>query len=145
MNHQQIVAIARENGAGSWWQQMVTVEYEKSRGLRVKNQSCAGDFQVSVSRTLNVNVETAFDAWVTDGRRTQWLADPLTIRKATPHKSIRITWPAGGSPSVMLYPKGESKCACTVDHNKLANSDDVDRYRAFWSAALDRLKAALEG
>jgi hypothetical protein len=144
MNHQQIVAVVSEHGVGSWWRQMVAVEYEKLRGLRVKNQSCAGEFQVSVSRTILADSQKVFDAWRSDDVRAQWLPEPLTIRKSTAPKGLLIGWPAGGSPAVLIVPKGSGKCSCTVDHKKLEDSAAVDRYRAFWSAALDRLKRRVE-
>ena len=146
MSHKEIVAIAHEHGAGSWWQQMVTVTYEQARGLRSKNMSCDGDYQVSVSKTVNAPAERIFEAWHDPAVRQQFLpAAEMTIRKATSPKSLRVTWHQGGNLDVMIYPKGDRKCQCTVDHKKLAGPEEVDRMRAHWGAALDRLKALLEG
>ena len=69
----------------------------------------------------------------------------MTIRKANPDKNLRVTWEPGGNLDVYVYAKGEVKTQCTADHNKLTSADEVEQYRAHWSAALDRLKCLLEG
>jgi len=53
---------------------------------------------------------------------------------------VLITWHEGGSATVNFYPKPETRCQCNVEHSKLASKEDVERYRAFWSAALERLR-----
>ena len=146
LSHKEIVSILRDqHGVGSWWQQMVTVQYEQSRGLRVLNQSCDGDYQVNVSKTISVPAVEVFDAWNNTTIRETWLPGAnLTIRKATSPKSLRITWHEGGSLDVMIYPKGDAKCSCTADHKKLASAESVEHMRTYWSGALTRLKEKLE-
>jgi hypothetical protein len=146
MTHREIVAVVSgKHGVGSWWRQMVAVQYEQARGLRVKNQSCAGDFQVSVSKTIAAPAEQVFEAWNDPALREQWLPGArMTVRKASSPKSLRVTWHEGGNLDVYLYPKGEGKCSCTADHNKLGSGEEVDRLRAFWAEALARLKTFVE-
>jgi uncharacterized protein YndB with AHSA1/START domain len=146
MDHKQIVAVLHDKyGVGSWWQQMVTVEYERARGLRERHETASG-FSAGASRTLRVPASQLFRAWKDARARGRWLDAPgLVIRKATPDKSLRITWPDGGSVDVELYPKGEAKTQVTVQHSKLADAAAVKRFKAYWAEALDRLKAQLEG
>src|SRR5258708_453501 len=47
---------------GGWWSQMVTVEYERSRGMRAINQTSTG-FNVSVHGTYEMPVAKLFTAW----------------------------------------------------------------------------------
>ncbi len=92
MTHKQIVAVAHANGAGSWWQQMIAVHYERERGLRAANMNCDGVYNVGVSRTLGAPVRAVFDAWHDAEQRKAWLPGAaLTIHKATPHKRVLIT------------------------------------------------------
>ena len=46
--HREIVKIVN---AGSWWSQMVTVGYERIRGLRDKGQRRGGGYEAGKSRT----------------------------------------------------------------------------------------------
>src|SRR5262245_46662264 len=108
MDHKQIVAVLHDKyGVGPWWQQMVTVTYEQARGLREKHETTSG-FQVGASRTLNAPVGQVFKAFKESRARGRWLDEKgLVIRKSTPDKSLRITWPDGPTNlDVELYPKG---------------------------------------
>src|SRR4051812_6895798 len=92
MNHKQITAILDAQGMDGWWCQMVTVGYEQERGLRQKHQKGDG-FEAGVSRTFAVPLAALYAAWHDEKVRRRWLGDcPLTIRKATKDKSLRITW-----------------------------------------------------
>ena len=147
MDHKQIVAVLHDqHGVGPWWQQMVTVTYEQARGLREKHETTSG-FQMSASRTLNVPAAKLFKAWKDARTRARWLNEPgLVVRKATPAKSLRITWVDGQSSlDVDLYPKGDAKTQVTLQHSKLANAAAVKRQKAYWAEALTRLKEQLEG
>src|SRR2546423_2718777 len=96
MSHKQIVGVVSERfKVGPWWQQMVTVEYERARGLREVHQTTSG-YSISASKTINASPDAAFRAWVDEKTRLRWLPERnLTIRKSTPHKSVRITWSDG--------------------------------------------------
>jgi len=57
---------------------------------------------------------------------------------------MRVTWPDGTSLEVNFYSKGDSKSQVSVQHSKLKDSADVARRKAYWSAALARLKDFLK-
>jgi hypothetical protein len=146
MSHKEIVAVIHEKfGIGAWWQQMVTVGYEQAKGLRDKHQKTDG-YSMSATKTINVSAAKAFAAFHDTRTRKKWLAEPITIRKATPAKSLRITWGEGPSSlDVGLYPKGEAKCQVALQHAKLASAKDVTKYKKFWGEKLTALKTLLEG
>jgi uncharacterized protein YndB with AHSA1/START domain len=129
-----------------WWAQMVTVGYERERGLRQVHETPAG-FQISVSKTMAARLAAVFAAWHEAKPRAQWLGRArITIRKVTPEKSIRLTFDADQSHvDVRFYSKGAAKSQVAVDHTKLASAADVARMKAFWSKALETLKTKLEG
>lgn len=145
LDHRGITAIADEHGAPPWWGQMVTVRYEQERGLRAVHQKMDG-YSASISRTIAAPVKEIYEAWEDGRRRTKWLKEPkLTVRKATPHKSLRITWSDGASSvEVNFYPKGDEKAQVTVQHSKLKDADAVAEKKAFWGEALGRLKKDVE-
>jgi uncharacterized protein YndB with AHSA1/START domain len=144
MSHKEIVAVVGgHEGVSGWWCQMVAVGYEQERGLRKKHEKTDG-FSVSVSRTLAAPPSTVFKAFSDKRARAKWLADhEPAVRSSTPDKSVRLAWDDGASVvDVRLTPKGE-RTQVAVEHSKLARESDVERLRAYWSAALDALKAEL--
>jgi len=147
MTHQQIVAyLVEHHNVGSWWQQMVTVSYEQERGLRAKHQMPDG-YQISVGRTIAAGVGMLYDAWHDQHQRGLWLAEAeLMIRKATPGKSMRIIWGDGSTTlDVAFYPKGEHKSQVVVQHNRLPDAETAAEMKRYWAAAIERLKALVEG
>jgi uncharacterized protein YndB with AHSA1/START domain len=145
LGHREIVALLSEqHGVGPWWRQMVTVTYEQARGMREKHQTASG-YTANASRTIGVPVSRLFEAWSDEGFRRNWLPAKMTIRKATPDKSLRITWEDGSNVDVGLVSKGESRSQVAVEHAKLPDAEAVTRAKGYWKQALDRLQQALEG
>ena len=94
MDHQSIAAHLYQQlrPPPGWWAQMVTVGYEQARGRRQKHQKPSG-YEISRSKTFDVPLAKLFAAWQDKRRRDRWLKQAkLVIRKATPNKSLRITW-----------------------------------------------------
>jgi hypothetical protein len=144
LGHKEIVALVGQHGVGPWWRQMVTVTYEQARGLREKHQTATG-YTANASRTIGVPVDRLFEAWSDAALRGRWLPDAeMTIRKATPGKSLRISWGDGTNVDVGLVSKGESKSQIAVEHAKLPDAEAVARAKGYWKQALDRLQQALE-
>jgi len=136
--------LQKKQKVNDWWGQMVTVGYEQATGRRVKNQKDEG-FEISVSKTIAAPVAVAFEAWRDATIRERWLPrTPLSVRKATPHKSIRILWPDDTTLSVNFWPKGPLKCQVVPEHGKLPDAATAEKMKAFWTVQLDALCAFLE-
>ncbi len=146
LTHAEIVAVVeRELGVGPWWRQMVTVEYERSRGLRARHQSAKG-FSGTASRTIAAPVGRVYSAWATLAARRKWLDDPeLTVRTSTKNKSMRVTWGDGTNVDVGFLDKGEQKSQVAVQHSRLKSAAAVARAKKYWTRQLVELKALLEG
>lgn len=143
MTHREIVAVVGGTyGVGPWWQQMITVGYERARGLRDVHQTTGG-YQVGGSKTVNVPLDALWKAWCDTRARRKWLPATFTVRKATEPKSLRITWHDGSDLQVLFYAKGDAKSQVTVDHRKLPPSL-VDEMKTFWQERLALLKEQLE-
>jgi uncharacterized protein YndB with AHSA1/START domain len=144
-SHKEIVAVINQNyEVDLWWQQSITVEYEKARGLRDKGQAAEG-YQVSASKTFPVDMETLFNAWNDPSLREGWLPDaPMMVNKATPGKSMRISWRDGESRvDVYFTAKGEKKSAVQLQHSKLSDAQEGERMKVYWKEALGRLAEIL--
>jgi uncharacterized protein YndB with AHSA1/START domain len=145
MNHKQIVAVVGGKcRAGGWWQQMVTVGYEQAAGLRAKHQKVGG-YSVSASRTIDAPVSRVFEAFGDAKRRAAWLGKArLEIRRATPNKSMRVTWLSDSTHvDVNFYARGAGRSMVAVQHEKLPDDKSAAKMKAHWGKALDRLKACL--
>jgi hypothetical protein len=139
MPHREIAKHVASLGTPSWWTQMVTVGYERIRGLRAKGQLRGGSYQVSRSRTFPVPVETLFDAFANARRRRRWLPVRVTVRTARPHRSLRMNWEGGTLALFGFTAKGSAKSAVAVEHQKLPDRAAADALRKSWDEYFDRL------
>src|SRR5262249_37664807 len=71
--HREIVGRVSAAGVSNWWSQMVTVGYERIRGLRERGQRRGGGYSASKSRTFSVPVATLYRAIRNDRQRRRWL------------------------------------------------------------------------
>jgi len=141
MTHQEIASVLHEKfGVGPWWTQMVTVGYERIKGLRARGQRRNGSYETTKSRTFNVPVETLFDAWADPATRRRWLGEAgVKVRTATAPKSMRLGWPDGTIVAVWFVGKGESKSSVSVAHQKLPDRETANRLKDYWTEQLERL------
>lgn len=146
MAHKNIARyLSEKQRVPDWWCQMVTVGYEQARGLRRKHQKPEG-YQISRSKTMAASTATLYAAWADKRQRIRWLTDPLTIRTATPAKSLRMLWGDGQtSLEVNFYSKGEGKCQVVVQHSKIASAKAAEKLKAYWAEALGHLQTYLQG
>jgi len=143
MNHKEIVAIIRDidSSVSEWWQQEITVYYERSRGLRKVYEKPTG-FEISISRTINKPIEELYSYFNAETKRKEWLPfDDFTIRKATEFKSLRVTWDQDKSSlNINFYKKNDEKSQVVIQHVKLKSDTEAKRSALFWSDMLDKLK-----
>lgn len=126
-----------------WWTQAVTVGYERIRGLRDVGQRRSGAWEASKSKTVPAPAATVYRAFTDTRLRRKWLPGVKpTIRKATPARSVRMSWDDGTSVEVWLVSKGE-KTAVQVSHRKLAGKEDAAARKAWWGERLARLAEEL--
>ena len=149
-----------DHGVPGWYAQGITVAYERARGARTLNQRMSGDYEVSVTKT--VNGDTAHRGPRVHGREAprEWLpaadaelaAALVTALKAKSSKGFvvradgmgryRYKW---GTTTVQFYliPKGDGRTSVVVTHMKLADAAAVETSRGQWRAALAALAGAL--
>jgi uncharacterized protein YndB with AHSA1/START domain len=138
--HREIATYVSSLGTPDWWSQMITVGYERIRGLRQRGQRRDGGYEASKSRTFAVPLERLFAAFADEGIRRQWLDLEITVRSATPGKRMRITWPDGTSVQIAFLAKSETKSTAAIQHEKLPDKATADAMKKAWSASFDRLE-----
>ena len=145
MSHPALTKHIREAfDTPSWWTQMVAVGYERIRGLRAQGQQRSGDWSITKSKTIGVPLAKLYAAFSARGRAKWMDGVKLTVRGATPNKSMRLRWEDGAPIDVGFIAKGESKSQVALEHRKLASKAEADRMRAFWTERLNALAAMLK-
>jgi hypothetical protein len=149
-----------EHGVPGWHSQMITVAYERERGLRALNQSGAGDFQVNVSKTVPAPMADVVDALGDARRRAQWLkrADVSLGRaleaalsgpkarqvkvKSAALAGLRYPWD-DGRVEIWIAGKPNGRTSVVASMTKLTGPEQVEERRAQWKTALEGLKGHL--
>lgn len=145
--HKEIVKYLKEKeNVPSWWCQMVTVEYERARGLRELYQKADGLFATSASRTLNAPLARVYKAWADERQRAEWLPKgKMEVTTARKDKSIRAAWDGNKSRlNVGFYNKAVGRCQVALDHEKLPSAAERAKMKEYWLDALGRLEKYLD-
>jgi hypothetical protein len=137
-SHPEIARYLHETyDIGGWWAQGVTVGYERARGMRAVHERPDG-FSMSASKTLPVPVERLFAAFVEPDERERWLGT-VTLRNRTsqPQKSARFDVSPGETRlAITFLAKGPDKSAAQLQMERLADGDEVARWKALWKEQL---------
>jgi hypothetical protein len=148
MSHREIARrLAAEQGADllAWNVQAVVGSYERARKGRQVGEHEDG-FTVTASKTVAVPVERLYAAFVDEEQRARWLPDgPLRERTRIEPRSARFDWGDGATRvHVTFVAKGEGKSTVALSHERLADSAEAERTKAFWRERVSTLKAVLE-
>jgi hypothetical protein len=127
-----------------WWTQTVTVGYERIKGLRAIGQRRDGGYEANKSRTLKASAAAVFKAFAHARVRKQWLPGvKVTVKKATPNRSVRMLWDDGTPVEVWIVPRGK-KTSAQIGHRRLASKEDADTRKQYWDERLSALAGAVE-
>lgn len=146
--HREIARrLAQQQGVHplAWNVQAIVSSYELTRGVREVGEKDDG-FVVTASRTIAVDVERLYDAFVQESLRRDWLSDgTLSARTATRPKSARFDWADGPTRvNVTFLAKGQGKSTVALEHRRLADAAEADRMKGYWRERLVSLKQTLE-
>jgi hypothetical protein len=143
LDHTAIARLAREDmGAGDWYGQMVAVSYERARGIRAMNQKCDGEFSVSVTRVMAVPLSKLYAA-ATTAPETWFPKRGFEETSRTKDKYWRGKWKSGRL-EIGFYAKGAGKAQIALQSNKLPSAQAVEKERALWKKAIDKLQEIVE-
>jgi len=143
-SHREIAQWLYDNfPVGGWWSQMLTVEYEKEKGIRDLYEKPAG-YEISVSKTFNTSVKELYKFFSDSRKRSKWLKDDFEISTKSADKSLRAKWKNGVTRiSVNFYPAGEKKSRAVVQHLKLKDKKQADAKKIYWTEHLNSLSELL--
>ncbi|NLO71258.1 MAG: hypothetical protein GX102_10065 [Porphyromonadaceae bacterium] len=138
--HDEIARKVHAHGANEWWSQGVTVAYEQHIGRRIPGQTCDGDFQVTVSKTILGNMDEALEKWVKKVEGiTEFDGVKITREPAISQTEKWRYWRCGledkSKISVNIQTKpGGVKSSLAINHDKIQEAGGVEKWRAFWKA-----------
>jgi uncharacterized protein YndB with AHSA1/START domain len=137
----------RERGVDGWWSQQITVGYEIAIGRRVVGQRSDGRFSATATRTMAAPAEEVMDAVLDEARRGEWLPNaPLRPRPSKAERTARFDWEDGASRVVFWFEAlGDAKSRVAMEHERLPDKAKTDEMKAYWRAALARLRDLVEG
>lgn len=147
--------LCSEHKVKAWHGQMITVTWERARGLRQENQSCTGTFQVSVSRAISAPVVWLVEFFNDAKSRRAWLktATPPLARavedafaagksmelKKPGYARMRYKW-LSSVVELRATEKPDGKSSLVADSSDLPDAGAVAARREAFSKALDRLR-----
>jgi uncharacterized protein YndB with AHSA1/START domain len=154
-------------GKNDWWATTIVVEYEKARGALEKDGAPKG-YSICCTKTIAAPVASVFAAFGDAGTLNRWLGPKTQVAfeeggllrngdgnrasftRIRAGKDLRLDWDsnglaAGSKVEVLFADKGKGKTGITLNHLRIQERRDADVLRACWGAALDVLKAHMEG
>jgi len=167
MSHREIVRWLASRLPSAWWQQSVTVEYEKSLRRRQVGETADSGFQIGVQRTLPFPAPRVWELLLSPRGLAVWLGRTGRLRlekgaryrtregasgelrSLTPGGHLRLSWqpPGWAKPSVIQL-RLLSKAGRTAVHfhqEKLPDAKAREEMRARWKKSLEQIARMLPG
>lgn len=142
MSHTAIAKFLKDKyHVDAWHAQMITTTYENERGRRQKHQKADG-FEISVSKTFNLALDTLYQFWLSDKNLEEWLGEvPSKRRKANENKSLRFLWSDKKTGlEVRFHGKGNHKTQMVVQQSKISSKESAEKRKDFWREKMKSLE-----
>lgn len=141
LSHKEIATrLVSDYQIAGWWAQSLTVRYEQSIGRRRPGQNNAGDFSVSVSKTLAGSLDEGLDWWLQKiHSRTEFNSTPIVTSSTTKTekwRNYRLVLEDGSRVAVGIYAKTPAKASFSLQHDKLPTSEAAEAWRMYWKALI---------
>ncbi len=129
-----------EHGVDPWWNQSVTVGYERITGLRLKYQQPDGTFSAGKSMTVAIDPAALREMLLSDdGREDLFPGLPTELRSKPTAKVLRVGVGEGVAQIAMDSQK-DGRTKVSIVHEKLASPDEVEASKDFWAGWLEALE-----
>lgn len=165
-SHAERVGFLRRHGVlAGWWQQAVTVNYERARGLRLLGETSRG-FEFGISRTLPLTPEKAWklltegvglEAWAGDqvavemrkGAHQDLKGKRVEVRGVKEGEQVRLWISAPGVPrrtiQMSLAPASDDRVAVRFHEENLPGQAARKRASRKWQDVMDEVEEILTG
>ncbi len=144
--HKDIAGIIEEEfgHVSGWWAQTITVAYEQAIGRREPGQREAGDFSVSVSRTLPFAMDPLLGHWQDymseyDTHREVAIEVGPSVSLTQKWRYWRCTLADGSKVTVNIQAKGDNRATLGIQHDRIASAEEAEAWRGYWKEQLAEL------
>jgi hypothetical protein len=139
--HKDIAAkLVADYQVDGWWAQTLTVRYEQVISRRQPGQSNAGDYSVSVSKTLTGTLDEALHWWLKKAQSRIEYNDVSIVTSSTTEtekwRHYRAALKDGSRVVVSMYAKTPAKASLGLQHDKLPSAEVAESWRAYWKSLL---------
>jgi hypothetical protein len=141
--HRDIARYVSSLGTPDWWSQMITVGYERIRGLRERGQGRDGAYEANKSRTFPVPVAKLFEAFAKPRMRARWLPGKIKVRTSNAPKTIGLNMEDDTRVQIGFIAKGANKSAVAIQHSRLRDKATAAKMKTFWAERFDALAELL--
>lgn len=137
----EILRVGRSKSP-EWWAQGVTIAFEQSIGRRKAGERSDGKFAVTVSATIDADMDKARDWWeriVESSNDIQQMLVDKSVRKSETDKwrYWRADCRDGSKLSVNFQTKpAGDKTTMSINHDALPGESDLENMRTFWKSIL---------
>jgi uncharacterized protein YndB with AHSA1/START domain len=164
-SHKERVGFLRRHGVeAGWWQQAITVNYERARGLRLLGQTSGAGFEFGISRTFDVAPERAWnlltsgvglEAWAGDGTaveivkgaKQQLHGKKVEVRGVTAGIRVRLAVVEPGVPQrafqMSVVPSASGKASVRFHEENLPGLAARKRADRKWNEIMDEVESIL--
>lgn len=142
MPHKDIaLALHQKHNISGWWAQMLTVEFERAAGKRQVGQTCYGDFQVTVTKTVSGSLDQALKVWRKmaaghTGFNGVSFEDKPSVSKSEKWRYWRVPLSDGSRVAAVIGIRAPGKTTIAINHEKIQTKDSADAWRTFWKTFL---------
>lgn len=141
LSHKDIATrLVTEYQVAGWWAQSLTVRYEQAIGRRKPGQSNAGDFSVSVSKTLTGTMDEALHWWLKIVQSRTEFNDVSIVSSSTTEtekwRNYRAALKDGSRVVVGIYAKTPTKAGFGLQHDNLPTPAAADAWRTYWKSLI---------
>ena len=124
-----------------WWAQSLTVRFEQETGKRVPGERSDGSFYVTVSMTIEGDVDSVFDKWInkfstySSFNKIKTIDSPVT--SVTPKwRYWKIKLGDRSKLNINFARKSDNKTLVQVNQENLSGTDQIEKWRTYWKKEL---------
>lgn len=141
LSHKEIATrLVSDYQVAGWWAQALTVRYEQTIGRRKPGQSNAGDFSISVNKTLTGTMGEGLHWWLKIAQaRTEFNSVPIITSSTTETekwRNYRVALKDGSRVVVGIYAKTPTKAGFGLQHDKLPSAEAAESWRIYWKSLI---------